>query len=244
MAGGAEELVYCRKTRKDPDLAPSAVMVSVGRDLDLLKKPLEADKRPVARFFSSRIYQVTTGKTNVSLIGPLLGAPYAVMVLEKLRVLGVREVLFLGWCGAIVPGVHIGDVVIPNQGVIGEGTSAYYGGEKLSSPGPKMLELIEACSRRHSLVVHKGAIWSTDAPYRETRQRVMSLQREGILGVDMETSALFTAGRFRNMSVGALLVVSDELGTLEWVPGFSGDGLKKARRIAAQVVKEICQKMK
>ncbi len=37
----------------------------------------------------------------ITLTAPALGAPYAVMVLEKLMALGARMVLALGWCGSL-----------------------------------------------------------------------------------------------------------------------------------------------
>ena len=243
MVRRGDELVYCRKNRGDPELAPCAVMVSMEGDLNLLRERLGASNKAVARLFSSRLYRVIHEGMNVSLVGPLLGAPYAVMILEKLRVLGVQKVIFLGWCGSVVPEIHIGDVVLPDRGVIGEGTSGYYLRRRFSLPSLEITERIGSCAARCSLAVHKGPVWSTDAPYRETADRVISLQQEGVLGVDMEVSALFSAGEFRGVSVGALLVVSDELGALKWVPGFSGHGLKEARRRVARIVEEICQKM-
>ena len=157
--------------------------------------------------------------------------------------LGVREVLFLGWCGSVASGVHIGDIVIPDCAVIGEGTSRYYGGRRSALPSTEMTGVINASACRHSLPVHHGSVWSTDAPYRETVSDVLSLQKKGVLAVDMEVSALFSAGAFRGMSVGALLIVSDELGSLEWVRGFSGDAFKRGRRIVGEIVEEICQRM-
>ena len=41
------------------------------------------------------------GDQPITLMAPALGAPYAVMVLEKLLVLGARMVLALGWCGSL-----------------------------------------------------------------------------------------------------------------------------------------------
>jgi len=61
--------------------------------------------------------------------------------------------------------------------------------------------------------------------------------------VDMELSALFTVARFRRVEIGALLVVSDELGTLSWRPGFSSGRFNRSRKMAAEVIPAICQKL-
>ncbi len=62
----------------------------------------------------------------ITLTAPALGAPYAVMVLEKLMVLGARMVLALGWCGSLQSGLSIGDLVLPTTTVSTEGTSRHY----------------------------------------------------------------------------------------------------------------------
>ena len=243
MSTESDGLVFCPKSRGDPELGPFAVVASMERDVALVKRRLGAPNKPTARIFSSRLYQLMGEASSMSLVGPVLGAPYAVMILEKLYILGVRQVLFLGWCGSVASEVRIGEIVIPDRAVIGEGTSRYYGGRQSALPSVEMTGVISASAGRHSLPVHNGPVWSTDAPYRETVADVRSLQEKGVLAVDMEVSALFSAGAFRGMSVGALLIVSDELGSLQWVRGFSGDAFKRARRIVGEIVEEICQRM-
>ena len=55
---------------------------------------------------------------------------------------------------------------------------------------------------------------------RETREKVERYQKEGVLAVEMEISALFTVAKFRGAELGAMPVVSDELATFKWRPGF------------------------
>ena len=38
---------------------------------------------------------------SITVAGPVLGAPYAVMVLERLIALGAKVMLALGWCGSL-----------------------------------------------------------------------------------------------------------------------------------------------
>jgi purine-nucleoside phosphorylase len=96
---------------------------------------------------------------------------------------------------------------------------------------------------RRAVSFQRGAVWSTDAPYRETKEKVLLFQQQGVLGVEMELSALFAAARFRQVKIGALLVVSDELGSLSWKRGFKTQKLKQSREIAAEVLRSTCQKL-
>jgi purine-nucleoside phosphorylase len=110
-------------------------------------------------------------------------------------------------------------------------------------PSPHVLKTIEESLMTASIPFRRGAVWSTDAPYRETREKVLLYQEQGVLGVEMELSALFTVASFRQVNIGALLVVSDEIGSLHWEPGFASPKFKKARKVAAEAIPDICQRM-
>jgi uridine phosphorylase len=140
--------------------------------------------------------------------------------------------------------VGIGDFVIPNGGVSEEGTSSHYPGHD-SHPKPSgyLVKAIEESLLPHAVSFQRGAVWSTDAPYRETKEKVLLFQQQGVLGVEMELSALFAVARFRKVEIGALLVVSDELGSLSWKPGFKTRKFKQSREIAAEVLRSTCQKL-
>jgi uridine phosphorylase len=173
----------------------------------------------------------------ITLTAPALGAPYAAMVLEKLIVLGARMVLALGWCGSLQSGLSIGDLVLPTTTLSTEGTSQHYPLEgQAPDPNP---ELYGVLRRRLSTSEHRwqeGPVWSTDGFYRETVQLVQAYQAQGVLGVDMEMSALFTVGRFRQVPVAGLLVVSDELATLQWNPGYRSERFRRGRDQAARLI--------
>ena len=239
-----EEVVYATREKNDPTIGSVAVMVAVERDVALLRRFIGIRGRPACKIMNSSLYKATYHDQDVAIVGPMLGAPHAVMILEKLIVLGAKKILFLGWCGSVRKRVQIADLVVPERAVIGEGTSAYYplkNGDPRPSDG--IVRAIEESLETCPISFHKGLVWSTDAPYRETRDKVVSLQRQGVLGVDMEISALFAAARFRQVEIGALLVVSDELGSLHWKPGFSSSKFKKSRKMAAEIVCSTCHKL-
>ena len=173
----------------------------------------------------------------ITLMAPALGAPYAVMVLEKLIALGARMVVALGWCGSLQPHLKIGDLVLPTTTVSTEGTSRHYplNGQPPDPDqglGGVLRRLLEASDNRWQ----EGPVWSTDGFYRETVQLVQDYQAQGVLGVDMEMAALFTVGRYRQVPVAGLLVVSDELATLQWNPGYRSEPFRRARDQAARLV--------
>jgi uridine phosphorylase len=177
------------------------------------------------------------GGRPITLTAPALGAPYAVMVLEKLMVLGARMVLALGWCGSIQPHLKIGDLVLPSATVSTEGTSRHYPlNGQAPDPDPGLHGVLRRLLSTSDHPWQEGPVWSTDGFFRETVQLVQAYQAQGVLGVDMEMAALFTVGRFRQVPVAGLLVVSDELATLQWQPGYRSERFRQARDQAARLV--------
>ncbi|MBW1697907.1 MAG: nucleoside phosphorylase [Deltaproteobacteria bacterium] len=212
----------------------SAALVSSREDLQGLCHHMQIEKNGFSSLFMSRVYVYKGPKGDCSLTGPVIGAPYAVMVLEKLIALGVTEVLYFGWCGSISHHVRIGDIIVPTQAIIDEGTSRHYeicsDNIPVSVPSSQMASTITRLLKNQDLHFHEGVIWTTDAVYRETPEKVLFFQNRDVLGVEMETSALFTVGHFRQVEVSAVLVVSDELSTMIWRPGFQEARFKNTRR--------------
>ena len=136
-----------------------------------------------------------------------------------------------------------GDILIPKRGMIGEGTSSYYiSGEPTgySRSADTVSKVIEKACMDYSVPSQTGSIWSTDAPYRETAQQILSLKQQGVMAVDMESSALFTASRFRQVETGALLVVSDELASLKWKAGFTDPRFHTSREHVSEILVHAC----
>jgi hypothetical protein len=57
----------------------------------------------------------------------------------------------------------------------------------------------------------------------------------------MEMSALFSVSRFRRVDLTGILVVSDELSTLQWQPGFKTEAFQQARVSVSEVISEYVQ---
>ncbi len=84
-----------------------------------------------------------------ALAGPALGAPAAVLALEKLVVLGAERILVVGPCGSLAEEAPIGTVVVATEAVSEEGTSRLYGAEAVGETDRGAI----APGRRADLVV-------------------------------------------------------------------------------------------
>jgi uridine phosphorylase len=171
-----------------------------------------------------------------SIIASPMGAPMAAMLLEQLIALGARHFLYLGFCGALTTAYQIGDCFLPNQAMREEGTSYHYLPAEVIPTSSVHLNtiLLTQAAARH-LLVRQGPIWSTDAPYRETVQKIQHYQNAGVHAVDMEMAALFAVGHYRGCEITALLIVSDECYHTTWKPGFGRQRLRHACQQAVEV---------
>ncbi len=171
-----------------------------------------------------------------SLVASPMGAPMAAMLLEQLIVLGARRFLYLGFCGALQPGMHIGDLFIPEKAVREEGTSYHYlPPDTIPTASARCNAILQAAAGGTRVPVHQGTIWTTDAPYRETPTKIRRLQAAGVCAVDMEMAALFAVATYRQCEIAALLVVSDECYHTTWQPGFGQPRLRQACQQAVEL---------
>ncbi|MEJ2038525.1 MAG: nucleoside phosphorylase [Desulfosarcinaceae bacterium] len=206
---------------RTPVLGPTALLVASHLDLKMLAGRLQLpDSR---QLYMSRLLYDAGQAERPCLVGPLMGAPYAVMILEILRAWGVRKVLFFGWCGSIDPVFRIGDIVIPTSALIDEGTSLHYRKTREAEvhPDRSLCAALQADLDDNGVDYKTGRVWTTDGIFRETPNKIEAFQRKGANVVEMELSAIYSLAAFHDMAAAALLAVSDELFTLTWKPGFT-----------------------
>ncbi len=239
-------IIEPRRGKREAPLPPLAMLIFTPHDLALFFRCFSTPPQRSQKHFLVDVYTGVYGGTEVVVAGPMLGAPQSILVLEKLIALGVSDVVAVGWCGSLQSDVRIGDVVLPRGAVSEEGTSAHYPIPKDLSPGPSsdIFSRLQNAFQSELLTVHEGKVWSTDAPYRETAGKIRSYQGQGVLAVDMETSALFTVACFRNIRLTVALVVSDELSSLSWTHGFKNARFKEAReKLVDPTLKVMCSSM-
>jgi uridine phosphorylase len=188
----------------------------------------EAKRRHAKKLFlfHSNLFELL-GEPRVYWAGPALGAPAAVLVLEKLIALGARKIIVYGWCGSLVQSLQVGDIFLPTRFLSEEGTSEHYPIAAPPQAHPDLHRQLAMTMATNGHVVKQGPIWTTDAPYRETRQKILEYGRRGIMAVDMEFSALCTVAAFRGVSLAAAMLVSDELFHEPWRPLYQNKAFKK-----------------
>ncbi len=187
----------------------------------------------------SREYPLYSGEVNghpVSFAHVPVGAPGTIMIMEEMIACGARVFLGLGLAGSLQPTAPTGTCLIPTYCVREEGTSVHYmSDESRIVPSPRLVKILQESCREKQVKVLSGPLWTTDAPYRELVTKIKTYSKQGVLGVDMETSAMYALGQFRNVEVANLLVVSDELWH-EWQIASGSSRLQKTIKKAKEVI--------
>lgn len=183
-------------------------------------------KRITQRFPSEKIgnllevIQIENKKLGLARV-PGIGAPAAVVVLEELIGLGVRQFIIIGTAGGLQKHVKVGDLVLCEAAIRDEGTSYHYlPPAKYARGSADLTQKLHDSLIQSGHKIFSGISWSVDAPYRETMDEVRQYQSEGVLTVEMEAAALFAVAEYRNVSLAAVFVISDSLAELKWNPQF------------------------
>ena len=224
------------KGKKPPKTGSVAILAATEDDLRLLARlagPPAVEQRKL--FMSALQIHADPGR-RFTLTGPLIGAPYAAMIVDSLSVWGVEKILFIGWCGAVSPRITAGDILVPDSAMVDEGTSGHYCDPscRVALPSRQLAHQTRLALQHHKAGFHEGPVWSTDAIFRETVGKVKHYQAQGALAVEMELSAIFTVAAFRRMDAAGILIVSDEVSDYQWRPGFKTPAFKVAREKACK----------
>jgi len=221
---------------------PKVVVLSLSVGLtNLLVKELNA--REVPWIYRARpLYVGNVEGTKVGIIWASPGAPLAAMVMEHLIACGAKYVIGIGLVAATKLEIDIGTLVIPTSAVRGEGTSYYYLPEDIdATPDTDVAEALRKACKELNLNCIEGTVFTTDAIHRETKGLIEALRRRGIVGIDMETSAIFAVGTYRAVKAGCILTVSTNP-KIKSI-GFYSEKLRKSLSNAIKVLKKAIKHM-
>ncbi len=231
------------KVKHGPALA---VMAATLTDLLSFAGILDIPKDNFRDFFSARLYRKGEGNHGFFLAGPFIGAPHAAILLENLIARGVRNILFVGWCGTLTGNPVVGDVVIASGALSDEGTSRHYGIPDSSvclETSHHLTGALATAMRELGVPVKTADVWTTDALYRETPEKIRYFRDRGARVVEMELSALLAVARFRGVELSSLQLVSDDVSGTAWQPGFKDSRFKAGRKNLAALVRRFLDNM-
>ena len=163
------------------------------------------------------IYEIEYSGHRIAFYQPGVGAALAAGLMEEAIAYGCRKFIACGGCGVLEKGMAVGDLIVVSSAVRDEGTSYHYlPPESEVAAHTKGVAALEAVLQESKVPYHKGKTWTTDAPYRETRQRMKRRIDHGCITVEMEAAALIAVAQHRQVSFGQLLYAGDDLSGGKW----------------------------
>ena len=147
-------------------------------------------------------------------IQALAGAPAAVLMEERLFAYGTEKLLAVGCCGALTDLPE--NTFLPvKEAFRDEGTSFHYLPESDSIVlDEEPLAHIEEIFAKRNIPCMPCTVWTTDAFFRETKEKIEQVKEAGCQAVDMECSALAACARFRGKTFAQILFTADTLASM------------------------------
>ncbi len=166
--------------------------------------------------YHTDLYQFTHEGIHFGVVGCAVGASFAVLVAEELFASGCELLISVTSAGQIV---RIGAppyFVLIEKALRDEGTSYHYlPPEKFSHIAPGLLSMLDDVFLHTPDSVHRGATWTTDAPFRETETAIAHCHDLGIMAVEMEAAALYAFAEARQKAVVCFAHVTNQMARIE-----------------------------
>ncbi len=197
------------------DVGKYAIVPGPKDRLDVLMKKIE---NPVKNF-SFMEYTMYTGTWQGIRITGINGGRFSTdtsITSEVMCNAGIQNIIRIGTCGALDENIQIGDLIIVDKVIRGDGVTPYYVDKNFQTQADKKIaDTLYEVAKNMGVSVHRGTTWTTDALLRETRELVEAKRKEGAIAVDMVSSALLTIAQTYNIKAGSILAVSDNVITGE-----------------------------
>jgi uridine phosphorylase len=163
------------------------------------------------------VYEISYQDQRLAFFHAGIGAPLAAGLLEEVIGLGCRKFIACGGCGVLVSDIAVGNLIVVSGAIRDEGLSYHYlpPGREVTANELAVDALVKTLSKQ-GVLYRVGKTWTTDAPYRETANKISRRKEDGCLTVEMECAGLMAVAQVRDVVFGQVLYGGDDLSGLEW----------------------------
>ena len=183
------------------------------------------------------------GGKRVSVMGTGMGMPsHSIYVTELIRDYQVKNLIRVGTCGALRPHLKIGDVLLAMTASTDSNINRLRFSGMSFAPAASfdLLQCAYQAAREMGAIVHVGSILSSDTFYNDNANWWKIWSENGILGVEMETCALYSLAAKYGVRALSILTVSDSLVVHQAASTEQREkGFPLMAKIALQVAQEL-----
>lgn len=159
-------------------------------------------------------YTGTYKGKRISVQGTGMGIPsMSIYVTELIKDYGVKNLIRIGSCGAIKPEINLRDVILAEGASTDSQTNKLvFGGADFAAIANFEL-LLKAYNvvKEKKINVHVGNVLSSDIFYSDDPNFWKIWAKYGILGIDMEATALYSIAAKYGVNALTILTVSDQI---------------------------------
>ncbi len=201
-----------QKRLADAGVPEICVLDPDGDILRTLRREGRASLSPAWACYHTDLYEFDEGPERFGIIGCAVGASFAVLLAEQLFVSGCRFLVSLTSAGQIASQGPPPYFVVIDRALRDEGTSYHYlPPAEFAEADPTLVQAAMGVLSRKGLRVYRGAVWTTDAPFRETAVAIEGCRARGILAVEMEAAGLYAFAQARQRPVLCLAHVTNQM---------------------------------
>ncbi len=197
-----------------------------------------AERDPHWPCYHTDLFTFAWDDMQLGIIGCTVGASFAVLVAEELFASGCELLISVTSAGQVVATNDPPYFVLIEKALRDEGTSYHYlpPGD-FSYIAPALLATIKDVVSEMPVPMHRGATWTTDAPFRETASAVARCRDLAIMAVEMEAAGLYAFAEARRKPVVCLAHVTNRMARIEGdfekgIAGGSQDALRAVGLVA------------
>jgi purine-nucleoside phosphorylase len=151
---------------------------------------------------------------RVSIQGTGMGmGSHAIYVHELINTYNVKNMIRVGTCGTIQENMKLGQVILAMSASGDSDANRHYfeGLHFAATADFDLLLRAYNAAKAMNIDTYQGSIFSSNTFYDDAPNRWEKWKRHGILGVDMETQALFTLAKRFDVKALSILTISDSI---------------------------------
>ena len=178
-----------------------------------------ADAKEIASHRARPAYEVTYKGERFAFFHAFVGEPACVSQYEDLIAMGSKCLILLGNCGVLDKNIQDCGIIIPTKAIRDEGCSYHYApaSDKIDV-NLKYTNLFKDVLAELNYPWVEGTTWTTDACYRETRDKVNRRKEQGAICVEMECAGMQALCNFRGTDFFQFFYAGDNLDHSAWDP--------------------------
>ena len=167
--------------------------------------------------YRSSVYIVKYKEIEVTFFMAHVSATRVSDDIEQLRVNGVKTFIIFGNCGVLDKNIKDCSIIIPTLGYREEGVSFHYvPASETIEMNPKYQEEFIEILKEKGFDYTIGYTWTTDAPYRETREKIDYFKEKGCVCVEMEGTGIAAVCKRLNLDYFTFYYAGDNLDSVAW----------------------------